>query len=205
MMAYKILEMPAFPDSGISHGSQLLPGLQKGDPQAVLAFVRIYRPRIHGFLWCLVHSTETAEDITQEVMMRAYQKCNQIESAKNFESWLFTLARNMALKEMRRKRHTAEIDMESEWFDSRPGVEFSNPIRKLNAEQSALLLKEALAVLNDKPREIMALRYFSSLSLQEIADVTGIPLGTIGTTIRRSLDCLKKYFMSRGIKGEDVL
>jgi hypothetical protein len=81
--------MSAFPDTGISHGSQLLPGLQKGDPQAVLAFVRIYRPRIHGFLWRLVHSTE-------------------------------------------------------------------------------LLLKEALAALNEKPREIMALLYFSSLPFRRL-------------------------------------
>lgn len=200
-----MLRLTAFLENGVNPGLYLLPGLQKGEPKAVMEFVSIYRPRIHGFLWCILHSIETAEDMTQETMIRAYQKCNQIESPEKFESWLFTLARNLALKEMKKRRYLAEIGMEIDWFDSQPGAGIGEIIKKLNAEQSAILLKDALAILNEKPREIMALRYFSGLSLQQIADVTGIPLGSIGTTITRSLESLKKYFESRGIKGEDLL
>ena len=183
----------------------LVSRLQAGEPSAVRVFVKMYGPRVHGYLRCLVHSPETAEDLTQEVLTKSYQKCGQIESAEKFESWLFTLARNMAYKEMKRKHYRVEFTRDVEWFDTRDGGNADHPARNFGADECARFLSEALCTLSEKRREIMALRYYSGLSLQAIADLMQIPIGSIGTTITRSLERLKKYFDSRDIKVEDLL
>lgn len=185
--------------------TDLVTRLQKGETSAVRDMVRLYGARIHGFLRCLVRSDETAEELTQEVLIRIYRKCGHVNSPARFESWLFTLARNIAIKEMSRSRYRKESSKEISWFDTWIGSENEHPLEKISAEQSALLLREALATLDGKRREIMALRYFSDLSLKEISHVMNIPIGSIGTTITRSLESLKQYFDSRGIKVEDLL
>ena len=189
-----------------SEGTEnLIRGLQAKDPAALRRFVEEYGPRIQGFLYCLVHSREIAEDLSQEVILRIFRKCGQLRSMQKFETWLFTLARNVAYKEMKHKRYKAEIPMEQTWFDTRLSGETGHPVRRLSSEEASMLLSEAFGVLDYKPREIMALRYYSGLSLQAIAAVMNIPLGSVGTTIKRSLEKLKKYFDSKGIKLEDLL
>ena len=113
----------------------LVSRLQAGEPSAVRVFVKMYGPRVHGYLRCLVHSPETAEDLTQEVLIKSYQKCGQIETAEKFETWLFTLARNMAYKEMKRKRYRVEFTRDVEWFDTRDGGNADHPARNFGADE----------------------------------------------------------------------
>jgi len=183
----------------------LIQRLQAGDPSAVRELVHHYGPKLHGFLRCLVHSHEIAEDLTQETLITAYQKCGQVRATEKFDTWLFTLARNLAYKEMNRKSHKMETSLDMSWFDSIQDRNSNHPLRHLTAEEAAQLLSTALATLDAKRREIMALRYYSDLSLQEIAGMMNLPLGSIGTTIVRSLATLKKFFESKGLKVEDLL
>ncbi len=185
--------------------SSLVFRLQAGEDSAVRDLVRLYGPRLKGFLRCLVHSDELAEDLMQEVFVKAYVKCTQIESPERLEAWLFALSRNAAYKEMRRKRYKLETPRDLAWFDSVEGTAGSNPVEALGAAESARFLEEALSTLDARRREIMALRYFSDLSLKAIAEVMKIPIGSVGTTIVRSLKTLKKYFDSKGLKVEDLL
>jgi len=202
---YALFSFTGFRESKRADPCPFLQSLRCGDPSAIRILVNEYGPRIHGFLRCLVPSNEMAEDLTQDVLIKVYQKCGQIESPRSFETWMFTLARNIALKEMKRKRYRSEVPKDAKWFETQHSGTTGQPFRHLSAEESALLLKEALSTLDDKRREILALRYFSGLPLQEIADVMKLPLGSIGTTIARSLESLKEYFDSRGIRMEDLI
>ncbi len=183
----------------------MLQGLRTGNPAAVHRFVTEFGPRIHGFVRCFVAQTETAEDLTQEVLLRAYQKCSQVNQPDHFVPWLFSLARNVALKEMSRRRYSVETPRENAWFDEREAERPNSPSDRLKTSDRALLLGQALATLEERNRQIMALRYYSGLPLKEIADIMNIPIGSIGVMIRRSLEALKKYFDSQGLKVEDLL
>lgn len=183
----------------------LLHQLKSGDPEAVRAFVNEYAPRIHGFIRCLIYSNETAEDLTQEVLLKAFRKCRQVRNPEQFHSWLFTIARNAALKEMAHKRYRVESSVDQRFLDELAAGSGNAGMEKISREQCAILLAEALSTLDEKRREIMALRYYSGLPLKAIARVTGLPLGSIGTTITRSLESLRGYFDSRGISFDDLI
>jgi RNA polymerase sigma-70 factor, ECF subfamily len=189
----------------IQDARDFVKSLQAGDDLAIRTFVRNYGPRIYGFLKCIVHSHEIAEDLCQEVLIKACRKCGQLKSADKFESWLFTLTRNSAYREMSRKRYKLETHLSTELFDNMVGSRGEESLKKISNQESAVILNQALASLSDKRREIMALRYYSGLSLKEIAEITKTPTGSIGTTIKRSLETLKKYFNSRGVRVEDIL
>lgn len=191
-------------EARVDSGS-LLQRLQAGEPSAVHDLVQNYGGRLMGFLRCLVHSQEIAEDLAQETIIRVYQKCGQVKSPERFDTWLFTLARNIAYKELARKHYQRELPQETEWFDELQSQSATHPMMKLTAEDAGRLLQAALSTLDEKRREIMAMRYYSGLSLQEIAEVLHLPLGSIGTTITRSLASLKKYFDARGLKVEDII
>ena len=184
---------------------ELLRGLQNKEAEAVREFVGRYAPRISAYLKCFVYSSELCEDLTQEALVKACRKCSQIRNPRRFESWLFTMTRNMAFRELQRKRHSAEIHREQEWFENIHQSAGNDPVKKLSAEECSRLLNNALSRLDDKRREIMALRYYSELSHKEIAEVMHIPVGSIGVTISRSLETMKKYFDSKGMKLEDLI
>jgi RNA polymerase sigma-70 factor (ECF subfamily) len=183
----------------------LLKRLQAGEPSAAGELVRYYGPRLKAFLRCLVHSEELAEDLTQETFIRVCRKCGQVRLPEKFDTWLFALARNIAYKEVSLKRNQMEVPQDTSWFDTLEGSRGVHPMKALSAEEAGRLLNEALAILDAKWREIMAMRYYSGLSLQQISEVMNIPLGSIGTTISRSLTALKKYFDAKGLKVEDIL
>ncbi|MCB2156170.1 RNA polymerase sigma factor [bacterium] len=179
---------------------------QEGEHEAVHELVAIYSRRIQAFVRTIVHSPELAEELTQDVFVRAYTKRNTLANRDKLEAWLFALARNCALKEMKRKRYRVESVVDQDEIAERAGGEDAPPQpREVQEAELAELLDEALAQLDEKRRQLMTLRYYSHLGLAEIAEVMEMPIGSVGTTISRSLAQLKDFFQSRGFRIEDLM
>ena len=179
---------------------------RRGDHAAVAELHRLYGHRLRAFLQSFVVATDLAEDLTQDVMVRAYIKRSTLKDPAKIEAWLFAMARNLALREMQRKRHRSERSAEPEEIARRAGSDpTQSPGRKTQEEQAAVILRDALASLDDKKRTLMALRYYSELSHKEIAEMMEMPIGSVGTTIKRSLESMRKHLESKGLGPEDLI
>jgi RNA polymerase sigma-70 factor (ECF subfamily) len=156
-----------------------------------------YQHRLLRYLLYLTGSRELAEDLFQEVWMRVLVRGGQFNGKARFDTWLFTIARNLVI-DYRRKRTLASLDelfdgttdddrpMSFEVTDAQPG-----PFDRLASGEDRERVAEALLELDTLYREVLVLRFHEELSLQEIAAVTRAPLSTVKSRLYRGLAALK--------------
>lgn len=156
-----------------------------------------YQHRLLRYLLFLTGNRETAEDLFQEVWMRVLVRGGQFNGRARFETWLFTIARNLVI-DHRRKRVLNSLDelvegateddraMTFEVADDEP-TPFDRVANLEDREQIAA----ALLALDTLHREVLVLRFHEELSLEEIAKVTRAPLSTVKSRLYRGLAMIK--------------
>lgn len=156
-----------------------------------------YQHRLLRYLLFLTSSRELAEDLFQEVWMRVLLRGAQFNGKSRFDTWLFTIARNLVI-DYRRKRTLASLDelFEAGSDDDRPMTfEISDdqpsPFDRMASGEDRDRVSEALLSLDTVYREVLVLRFHEDLSLQEIAAVTRAPLSTVKSRLYRGLAAIK--------------
>ncbi|MDP6443102.1 MAG: sigma-70 family RNA polymerase sigma factor [Pirellulaceae bacterium] len=155
--------------------TQLMVSAGRGDDEAFAQLVRIYEPRIQGLMRSLVRA-ELAEDLTQEVFLRAYRRRSHYVPAALFSTWLYTIARNVASNARRtlaRRHETRAADIAHDGpFASahldRMDVALTPPERVAVAESSQMV-RLAIGLLSDRQRAAVEMFRFDNKSYSEIA------------------------------------
>jgi RNA polymerase sigma-70 factor (ECF subfamily) len=158
--------------------------------EADLAFDRLYkssRDDVYAYVASLVRDAGAAEDVTATVFERAYRKRSRFDPSRGEpRAWLFGIARNAALDELRRRGRLAELA---------PEVEDEAAIGPDDAADVALrrtTVRAALAELTPRERELVALKYFAGLQNAEIARVIGTSETNAGTRLHRVIEKLRR-------------
>lgn len=159
------------------------------DAQDEAAFARLFghfAPRVKAFLMRSGADATLAEECTQEVMATLWQKAHLFDPARaSAATWIFTIARNRKIDALRKQRRPEPEDLP--WgHDPEP-----DQADTLALQQESTQLGAAIAALPEKQRELIEKAYFRDLSHTEIAEQTGLPLGTIKSRIRLALDRLR--------------
>jgi RNA polymerase sigma-70 factor (ECF subfamily) len=156
-----------------------------------------YQHRLLRYLLYLTSSRELAEDLFQEVWMRVLVRGGQFNGKARFDTWLFTIARNLVI-DYRRKRTLASLDelFEGSSEDDRPmSFEISDsqptPFDRFASLEDRQRVGDALLKVDTLYREVLVLRFHEDLSLQEIASVTRAPLSTVKSRLYRGLAAIR--------------
>ncbi|MFD0859355.1 sigma-70 family RNA polymerase sigma factor [Roseovarius aquimarinus] len=153
------------------------------------AFAEIFghfAPRIKGFLMKSGASPTLAEECAQDVMATLWQKAHLFDPTRaSAATWIFTIARNRRIDALRKARRPEPEDIP--WGPE----EEPDQADALALEQESAQLTEAIAALPPKQKTLIEAAYFGDLSHSEIAEKTGLPLGTIKSRIRLALDRLR--------------
>src|SRR4051812_27562918 len=156
-----------------------------------------YQHRLLRYLLFLTSSRELAEDLFQEVWMRVLVRGGQFNGKARFDTWLFTIARNLVI-DYRRKRTLSSLDelFEGSSDDDRPmSFEVSDaqptPFDNYASLEDRQRVSEALMQVDTLYREVLVLRFHEEMSLQEIAGVTRAPLSTVKSRLYRGLAAIK--------------
>jgi len=185
---------------------QLAADFQRGDPDALSLTIEQFSNEIFRYLYLCTRREDLAEDLTQEVFLRAYAKRHLLVRFNHFRAWLFTIARNIAAKEMKRHHYRLEMHMEDLPPGTSQGLSDGNPGASALSQQSQMrdLLIEAVNALDGEDRELILLRYFSELPLKEISEALGIPMGSIGGKLNRALQTIRTHFEGQGLSWDDL-
>ena len=172
-------------------------GLKRQDPGLLDQLIVRYQHRLLRYLLFLTGNREQAEDLFQEVWMRVLLRGGQYNGKARFDTWLFTIARNLVI-DYRRKRTVASLDelFEGSNEDDRPmSFEISDcqpsPFDRFASLEDRNRIAEALLAVDTLYREVLVLRFHEELSLQEIATVTRAPLSTVKSRLYRGLAAIK--------------
>jgi RNA polymerase sigma-70 factor, ECF subfamily len=136
-----------------------------------------------------------AEDVTQESFVAAYRAIGGYRGEGSLRGWLLRIATRQAFRRLAQRRPTADLDAVPEPLlaDSR-----GDPTRVAAATELRSEVRDAVEVLPEPYREVVALRFFAELSLAEVADATGRPMNTVKTHLRRGLARLRPIVEGTG-------
>ncbi len=166
--------------------------------------VRRYQRPINGYVYRMLGDYEAALDVTQEVFIKVYNSLDRYSSEYKFSTWLYRIAHNAAIDHMRRNAgNTQSIETENAEGAYELQIESSLPSPELEHERSEWRT-EIEAVVKCLPaayRDLILLRHSQDLSYDEIADVTGLPLGTVKNRLFRAREMMREIFVERGFTG----
>jgi RNA polymerase sigma-70 factor (ECF subfamily) len=169
-------------------------GLKRQDADLLDELIVRYQHRLLRYLLYLTGNREVAEDLFQETWMRVLLRGAQYNGNARFDTWLFTIARNLLI-DLRRKRTMASLDEMCEAAeDERPfevASDAPNPFDHYKSQEDANRVAAALLTLDPLHREVLVLRFHEDLALEEIATVTRAPLSTVKSRLYRGLAALK--------------
>lgn len=161
---------------------------QDGDMVAFEQLFQRHQDRIYSVAIRMMNNPEDALDITQEIFLRAYQKIGKFKFTSAFSTWLYKLATNLCIDELRkRKRSTDTVPLEEAVSKADINTPEDNAILKDRESQ----IWKAINSLKDKERAIIVLRDIEGLSYKEISEVFGCSLGRVKSRIHEARQKLK--------------
>jgi len=175
--------------------TEIARGLRRRDPDLLDRLIEKYQHRLLRYLVSLTGRRELAEDFFQETWIRVLERGRQYDGRHEFSTWLFTIARNLVIDHLRRKQPASLdtlADDDSTPFDlpatGQPSAFDATVQREQNEKISA-----GMQQIATEYRETLVLRFQEGMSLEEIARVTGAPLGTVKSRIYRGLSALEPW------------
>lgn len=164
--------------------------------------LRYQRP-VLSLIRRMVRNSSQAEDLAQEVFLKAFRALESFDQRRKFSSWLFKIAHNASIDQLRR-RQLDTVPLETRDQDqpdlvavlADPGVE--TPSSRVEQRDLALAIEGAMASLKPPYREVVILRYQEGLAYEEIAEVTDLPLGTVKTHLFRARKAMVAHLEARG-------
>ena len=159
--------------------------LQRGDPTAFERLLERYQRRLFGFLLRRVPAQQEPEDLFQETWLRVVRARESFDPARRFSTWLFQIANNLCRDGARRSAVEARERTQLQSEVPTPGSVAAAALdAKLDAEQRLARLPEPL-------REVLVLRYFEDLAEREIAEIVGVPPGTVKSRLHAAVRVLR--------------
>lgn len=169
----------------------------RGDREAFRAIVAKYHPMVYDLCRRTLRQTQEAEDLTQEVFLRAFRKLAMYQLSYKFSTWLYTLALNLLRNYLRRRRlvqfFSLDVDREEpphqEPEDSHP-----TPDQTADQREASALLDRMVQALKPKWRTPFLLYYEQNMTCQEIAEIVGVSEGSVKVMLFRARRVLQDRF-----------
>lgn len=168
------------------------------DERAFPELVRRFQGRVTNLVSRILNDRECADDLAQEVFVRVFVHRRNYRRGSKFSTWLFTIAANLAKNEIRRrvrKRNWFSLDALQELLND-SAIQLADPTEGreslMEREQLRETVGRAIAAVPEKYRLSLVLRDIEGLAYEEIAQVLGIPGGTVRSRINRARGMLKR-------------
>lgn len=170
--------------SGEDVDADLIRSAQLGDQRAFTRIVEAVDDRFFGVARRILHDVQLAEDATQQALLNTWRHLPDLRDPTRFEAWSYQLLVKACYSESRRRRHW-RLDVGLGWTD-RPATsgDISNVIDRDQLERG-------LGRISLDHRTVLVLRYYLDLPLEQVAEVLGIPLGTVSSRLNRAHEALR--------------
>lgn len=168
----------------------LIEKIKEGDREAFMTITSLYQKRVFLLAFSFFHNREDAMDVVQETFLRLYRKVNMFQKGKNFQNWLFQIAKNICI-DYYRKNYRKKGE-----FETGKSIEEMNlPLQKkenaLDSIDLKVIFSRCLKKLAEKQRMIFVMRYYNQFKYSEIAEILNISLGTVKSLHFKAVQNLK--------------
>jgi RNA polymerase sigma-70 factor (ECF subfamily) len=172
-----------------------------GSEAAYRDLVTRYASAAVNFIYRFTRDRALAEDLAQEGFLRVYQRLNTYDPGRKFSSWFFQVLRNITIDHLRVNRlPTSSLDELEEEGHRGAAIdrESASPEEAAGQSELAVAMSAALAKIRPEYREVVVLRYQEGLTQPEIAEILGMPSGTVKTYLHRARKELAEILSESG-------
>lgn len=173
--------------------------LKKGDLTGLAEMMARYQHRMYRYLLRLTQDPVIAEDLFQQTWIRVVERIGRYDARRQFEPWLFSVARNLTIDYLRQRRPQTldAVDDTGVASIERLTARGPDPLERLLEFERGDALAWAITGLPVIHREVLTLRFEEELKLEQIAEVTGVPLSTVKSRLLRALQSLRERLKQR--------
>ena len=183
---------------------ELIVSAISGRSESFEELVRRYQRPITGYVFRMLGDYESSLDVSQEVFIKVYNSLAKYSSEYKFSTWLYRIAHNAAVDHLRRNSITAQ-SLEAENADGTFELQIESraatPEQDHERSEWRSEIEVVVELLPPAYRELITLRHGRDLSYDEIAEVTGLPLGTVKNRLFRAREMMREKFIERGWTG----
>jgi RNA polymerase sigma-70 factor (ECF subfamily) len=189
---------------GVLADGELVQSALAGRETSFEELVRRYQRPIAAYVYRMVGDYDSALDLTQEVFIKVYNSLTRYRSEFKFSTWIYRIAHNAAIDHLR--RHSVREQSFVTGIDGERR-EITIESRRLTPEQESEKkeqrseIESVVQMLPAAYRELIVLRHSQDLSYDEIAEVTGLPLGTVKNRLFRAREAMRDHLLQRGISS----
>jgi RNA polymerase sigma-70 factor (ECF subfamily) len=179
---------------------ELMIRFQRGDRPSFALLVRRHKTPLYNFALRQLGSAPTAEEVVQDAFVRVVQSAADFKHAARFSTWLYTIARNLCVDQMRKRalrRHPSLDEPERTADGDGPSLGERTADAQANVERAAVsgeIRERVLAAVDALPveqREVFLMREVGSLPFKDIAEIVGVPENTVKSRMRYALERLQ--------------
>lgn len=182
----------------------LIAGSLSGVEHNFETLVQRYQRPIVGYVYRMLNDYDSALDVTQEVFIKVYNSLSRYSSDYKFSTWLYRIAHNAAIDHIRRNsKREQSLETEGAEGTYQLQLESPRPTPEQDREHSEWRseIEGVVRCLPSVYRELIILRHGEDLSYGEIAEITGLPLGTVKNRLFRAREMMREMFIERGLEG----
>ena len=183
------------------------------DPETIRDLYRRYGRGLYNYAYRLVGDRHWAEEILQETFLRAYSRAETFRKGARVSTWLYRIAMNLCYDHLRSPRNRPKLSLNAPFprgeeggadFGDRLESHEDTPFDQATDSETTRIVREALAELPEKERNVLVLRHYQGLKFREIAEVTGLTQRTVQNCLRRGREKLGWSLTRKGLKPERV-
>jgi RNA polymerase sigma-70 factor (ECF subfamily) len=160
-------------------------------------FVKTNQSKIFRYAMNLLQKEEEAKDIVQEVLIKIWDRREDMQKIENIDGWMFTVTRNLCIDRIRARKAHLDISTQVQVADKQ-----DNPHEKTAKNQLMNLIKNLINEMPEKQKLVIHLRDIEGLSYDEIAQACGIPLAQVKVNLHRARLSLKEKIIQSGLYGQ---
>ena len=175
---------------------------KKGDREAFASIVQHYMKPAYYVALGYVGKPDDALDLSQDAFVNAFRHIRRFDSSKSFFPWFYSILKNLCmnhLNRIRRRREDSIDEMAEEEGQVCIPIETVSPEESVVRKELEVKIGQALQRLRPREREIIILQHFQDYSYQEIADLLGIPIGTVMSRLYSARQSLKRELEKMGV------
>jgi RNA polymerase sigma-70 factor (ECF subfamily) len=199
-------EAISFEKSAAAADAELVVRALAGREEGFEELVRRYQRPIVAYVYRMVGDYDAALDLAQEVFIKVYGSLARYRSEFKFSTWIYRIAHNAAIDHLRRagvaRTEGVEVEAaEGHTFEKPLASKSPTPEQETERGERRAEIEGVVTQLPHAYRELIVLRHSHDLSYDEIAEVTGLPLGTVKNRIFRAREAMRELLVARGITG----
>jgi RNA polymerase sigma-70 factor, ECF subfamily len=163
-----------------------------------------YQRPIAAYVYRMVGDYDSALDLTQEVFIKVYNSLSRYRSEFKFSTWIYKIAHNAAIDHLRRhavREHALTGSVDGDRAEVAIESRRLTPEQESERRERCSEIESVVQLLQSSYRELIVLRHSHDLSYDEIAEVTGLPLGTVKNRLFRAREAMRDLLLERGINS----